>query len=112
MAIERAQINIADLLARWTTEAKPRLTSGDRSADPQVKPQVLATRLSGVPDGDDLPGIALGGFRDGVTDSFLEHVEAAFVGAHVPRCRALRIGQVVINNVGLCPSLPTTLPGW
>jgi hypothetical protein len=48
-------------------------------------------------------------FREGIACSLLDPIEAALVCAHV---LTPRIGQVVINNAGLCPSLPATLPGW
>lgn len=38
----------------------------------------------GRSDGDDPPGVARIGFRDDVTGSFLEYVEAAFVGTRAP----------------------------
>jgi hypothetical protein len=34
MTVERAQINLADLLAGWTDERQPRMTGRDRGADP------------------------------------------------------------------------------
>jgi hypothetical protein len=59
MAVETAQINLADLL---TGRGKGRSTKDgwrDRGADPQVKPQLAALCASAVPDGNDSPGVPL-----------------------------------------------------
>jgi hypothetical protein len=90
------------------------LTRRDGGAYPQVKPQLAAfcTRPfhMAVPYGDDPPGVARIGFRDGVTGSFLKHVEAAVVRAHDPIIRRCGYGsscQCQRSVLGL--PLPTTL---
>jgi hypothetical protein len=42
MAVDRAQINLADLLAGRADETQPRMTGRDGGADPQVKSQLAA----------------------------------------------------------------------
>jgi hypothetical protein len=87
MAVEPTQINLADLLAARTYERQPRIASGDRGANPQVKPKLAALRASAIPDANNAPSVARGDFRDGIAGSLLDPIEAALVGAHAPIMR-------------------------
>jgi hypothetical protein len=75
MAIESAQINLADLQTGQADETQPRMAS-DRGADPKVTPELAALCAPSVADCIDAPGVSLGDYRDGVAGPLFEHVEA------------------------------------
>jgi hypothetical protein len=83
MAVEPAQINLADLLAGRTEKHQPRTAGSNPSAEPQMKPELAALGAPAVPDCDNASCISLSGLRDSIAGSLFEHVEAAFVRAHV-----------------------------
>jgi hypothetical protein len=81
MAVKLAQINLTNLPAGWTVE--PGAFRGNRSANGGIEPEIAVRCVPRVPDTDDALGFTGGLGRNGVAGSFLEHVEASFVGAHV-----------------------------
>ena len=111
MPIESAQINLPDLLAGRTNEARPRMAGGNRGSDPKVDhnsgplarrpPQMVTTRRAS---------------RSAVSETTSRVRFSSMSGQRslVPMCEsccAACIGQVVVDAaVVLCLPLPTTVP--
>jgi hypothetical protein len=104
VAVERPQVNLANLLARWAVEHEPGLPGQNGGTDRRREPQFLALRLAPVPDADDAPGLALSLPALGEVGEISLKLWCASVRTHArddSRRRQVRVTQADKEKTGL-----------